>query len=94
MAILGGRCLSFFSYCCDEIFLIKEILYQKQLQKGLFGLTVKDIAHYVGQSRQQERGSTYCIYHGEQREIKTCAQLRLSFSFSPGSSPQNGLAHN
>ena len=76
------------------VFAVVKYLSKQGKEEGHIGLTVKDIAHYVGQSRQQERGSTYCIYHGEQREIKTCAQLRLSFSFSPGSSPQNGLAHN
>lgn len=76
------RCISYFSYGCDKIYLLKSDL----RKRVYFGSLSESTAHCSGKSRQKEgeRAGPIASTGRKQREVNTHAQLTIVFVFSPG----------
>lgn len=83
-----GRCLSFFSCCCGEIFCQKWLWGRVYLGSQLKVQTVT----WGNQGSRKEAGHTTSVIRN--RKQSTRAECLLSSSFGPGPSPWTCLAHN
>lgn len=86
------RCISYFSYGCDKIYLLKSDL----RKRVYFGSLSESTAHCSGKSRQKEgeRAGHIVSMGRKQREVNNMLSSPLSLYSVQDLSPWNGSSHS